>query len=186
MHRRVIVGSVVMALCVTVAVSSIAFADMDEGEYGMFERTSTVPPVMSKQYETECGSCHFAYQAGWLPARSWKKLMGTLDQHFGENAELDQTTRDKITAYLTSEAADVRQNRKSQKILRSVSPDEVPVRISTLRYITHKHDEIPKRFIEGNAKVGSRANCAACHTGAASGNFNEHGVTIPGHGRWDD
>ena len=175
-----------MILCVTVAVSGIAFADWDEGEYGMFERTSTVPAVSSKLYETECGSCHFAYQAGWLPARSWKKIMGTLDQHFGENAELDQVTRDNITAYLVAEAADNRPNRKSRKILRSIAEDETPVRISTLRYINRKHDEIPARFIEGNAKVGSRANCVACHTGAASGNFNEHGVTIPGHGYWED
>jgi len=186
MNNRLMIGSVVMATCVMLAVSNIALADWDGDERGMFERTPTVPVVASKQYESECGSCHFAYQAGWLPARSWKKMMGTLDQHFGENAELDQATRDNITAYLVAEAADNRPNRKSRKILRSIAEDESPLRISTLRYINHKHDEIPTRLIEGNAKVHSRANCAACHTEASSGNFNEHGVTIPGYGRWDD
>jgi len=181
-----ITGAVVMTTCVMLAVSNIALADWGDDEYGLFERTPTIPAVTSKLYGSECGSCHFAYQAGWLPARSWKKMMGTLDQHFGENAELDQATRDNITAYLVAEAADSRPNRKSRKILRSISEDETPVRISTLRYISHKHDEIPTRLMEGNAKVRSRANCAACHTGASSGDFNEHGVTIPGYGRWED
>jgi hypothetical protein len=113
-------------------------------------------------------------------------MMGKLDQHFDENAELDQESRDAITQYLVAEAADVKPNRKSRKILRSIKDTDAPQRISTLRYIVNKHDEIPARLITGNAKVGSAANCAACHTEASAGYFNEHGVKIPGHGPWED
>ncbi|MDT8376102.1 MAG: diheme cytochrome c [Mariprofundaceae bacterium] len=186
MNIRILAGTVVMAAAVTLSVSGIAFADRDDDDRGIFKRTATVPAVTSKLYAAECGSCHFAYQPGWLPARSWKKMMGTLDQHFGENAELGQQSGDAITRYLVAESADVRPNRKSRKILRSIGPDETPLRISTLRYMLNKHDEIPKRFIEGNPKVGSRANCAACHSEASNGYFNEHGVNIPGHGPWED
>jgi len=175
-----------MVTSLTLAVSGIALADRDDGEYEMFARTGTVPAVSSKLYAAECGSCHFAYQPGWLPARSWKRIMGTLDNHFGENAELDQKSGEAITSYLVAEAADVKPNRKSRKILRSIGGDEAPLRISTLSYITRKHDEIPARYMEGNPKVGSRANCAACHTEASKGYFNEHGVNIPGHGFWED
>ena len=186
MNRRVMIGAVVMVASVTLAVSNIAFADRDEEGRGFFKRTGTVPAVSSKLYAAECGSCHFAYQPGWLPARSWKKIMGTLDQHFGENAELDQKSGESITNYLVAEAADVKPNRKSRKILRSIAESEAPMRISTLHYIEHKHDELSRRHIEGNPKVGSRANCAACHTEAEKGYFNEHGVNIPGYGYWED
>ena len=186
MNNKILIGAVVMVTSVTLVVSGIAFADRDEEEHGLFTRTGGVSVVSSKLYATECGSCHFAYQAGWLPARSWEKIMGTLDQHFGENAELDQNSAEAITRYLVAEAADIKPNRKSHKILRSIAEGESPVRISTLSYIMNKHDEIPKRYIEGNPKVASRANCTACHTEASKGYFNEHGVNVPGYGFWED
>jgi len=195
MKKRILAGAVIMASSVMLSVSGIAFADKDKDEgsygyskdgYGLFERTTTIPIVKNKLYATECGSCHFAYQPGWLPARSWQKMMGGLDNHFGENAELDQKTSDQITRYLVAESADMKSNRKSRKILRSIRENEAPLSISSLRYMLKKHDEIPQRLIKGNAKVGSRANCIACHKGATKGYFNEHGVNIPGYGPWED
>ncbi len=210
MNKRILTGVFIMMASVMLAVSGIAFADKDKdkdkdggskygsskdggykdrdskGGYRLFKRTSTVPAVVNKLYAEECGACHFAYQPGWLPVRSWQKMMGELDQHFDENAELDQQSRDAITQYLIAEAADVKANRKSRKILRSIRDNDAPLRISTLRYILRKHDEIPKRYIQGNTKVGSAANCAACHTKASEGYFNEHGVNIPGYGPWED
>jgi hypothetical protein len=206
MNQRILIGAVIMAVSVMLSVSGIAFADKGswdrssddgssddrgsrggkDGGYKLFKRTSTVPAVTNKLYAEECGSCHFAYQPGWLPVRSWQKMMGELDQHFDENAELDQESRDAITQYLLTEAADVKSNRKSRKILRSIKDADAPQRISALRYIVSKHDEIPARLVAGNAKVGSAANCAACHTEASTGYFNEHGVKIPGHGPWED
>lgn len=206
MNQKILVGAIIMAVSVMLSVSGIAFADKGsrdrssddgssddrgnrggkDGGYKLFKRTSTVPVVNNKLYAEECGSCHFAYQPGWLPARSWQKMMGELDRHFAENAELDQESRDAITNYLVAEAADMKPNRKSRKILRSIMDNDAPQRISTLRYIVSKHDEIPARLIAGNNKVGSAANCAACHTEASTGHFNEHGVKIPGHGPWED
>jgi len=187
MNKGILATTAAMTVAVVLAVSGSAFAYWDDDdERGAFKRSGAVPAVTSELYESECGSCHFAYQPGWLPARSWQKIMGTLEQHFGENAELDQASKDSISRYLVAEAADNRPNRKSRKILRSIGADEVPLRISTLRYMINKHDEIPARLIEANAKVGSRANCAACHTQASMGYFNEHGITIPGYGRWED
>jgi len=195
MNKRILAGAVIMATSVMLSVSGIAFADKDKendnGEYSkdgysIFERTATIPAVTSKLYAAECGACHFAYQPGWLPAHSWQKIMGALDQHFGENAELGQESGDAITRYLVAASADNKPNRMSSRVLRSFRANETPLRISGLRYILKKHDEIPERFIKGNARVGSRANCAACHTEAAAGYFNEDGVNIPGHGSWED
>ena len=48
----------------------------------------TVPPA----YVQECGSCHAAYPPGMLPARSWQRVMGGLDRHYGSDASLDAPT----------------------------------------------------------------------------------------------
>ncbi|MEZ4693642.1 MAG: hypothetical protein R2837_06565 [Aliarcobacter sp.] len=37
----------------------------------------------------EC-SYHFAYPAGLLPSNAWNKMMNNLDNHFGDNASVDE------------------------------------------------------------------------------------------------
>ncbi len=51
-------------------------------------------------YKTECGDCHMAYPPSMLPAASWQDMMGALEDHFGDNAELDAATADQIAAFL--------------------------------------------------------------------------------------
>ena len=127
-----------------------------------------------------------AYSPGLVPARSWKKIMTGLENHFGDNAELDVETFKSISEFLITNSADNSEYRRSRKIMRSLSDNEVPIRISETPYIKNKHDEIPDRLIKGNKKVKSLANCNSCHTKAEQGLYSEHGVNIPGFGRWDD
>ncbi|MCK4865847.1 MAG: cytochrome C, partial [Gammaproteobacteria bacterium] len=75
---------------------------------------------------------------------------------------------------------------RSRKIMRSLNDKDVPLRISKTPYIISKHDEIPDKLIKNNKKVNSLGNCSACHNKAEQGLFSEHGVNIPGYGRWDD
>ncbi|RME83879.1 MAG: hypothetical protein D6771_05205 [Zetaproteobacteria bacterium] len=58
-------------------------------------RFKGVKPLKDRTYQEACGECHFAYFPGLLPARSWKRLMEpkNLENHFGENAELDEEDR---------------------------------------------------------------------------------------------
>ncbi len=149
-------------------------------------RGTDVAPVTDPRYAQECGSCHFAYQPGLLPARSWRKLMGNLSDHFGDNAELAKEDAAAITDYLVKNAADRSNYRRSAKIANSLSDRGVPLRISQLPYIAGKHDEIPARFVAGNPKVRSLSNCAACHTRAPQGSYSEHEIDIPGVGSWED
>lgn len=73
-----------------------------------FQRTNGVKPVADKQYLEECGACHFAYQPGLLPARSWGALLNdqALRNHFGVNAELDGDTLKDIRSYAISNSAE--------------------------------------------------------------------------------
>lgn len=132
-------------------------------------------------YVKECGSCHMAYPPKLLPSESWQKLMRGLDDHFGENAELDDVTSREIENYLTQASA----SNSYKKMFRNLG-NQRPLRITELPYFIHEHDEIPSRLIQGNDKVSSLSQCNACHQKADRGQFDEDNVYIPGFGRWDD
>lgn len=157
----------------------------DEDEY--WERTQDVAAVTNPLYSEECGSCHMTYPAGLLPARSWEKMLAGLQDHFGENAELDSATATQLTHYLVENSADAEpQYRRSGQITRGLSTDSVPLRITELAYFRHEHDEIPTRMVSANPKVNSFSNCNACHQKAELGSFSEREIIIPGYGKWDD
>ncbi|PIV29707.1 MAG: diacylglycerol kinase, partial [Zetaproteobacteria bacterium CG02_land_8_20_14_3_00_50_9] len=171
MKQQNIWGMVLLSGCLTFSLATLGWSDEDERWGGkskqdknVWERTSDVPLVTNKNYQTECSACHFAYQPGFLPERSWKKIMGSLDDHFGENAELSDAMTQEIENFLVGRAADVIPNRFSRSILRSISAGETPLRISKTAYFERKHDEIPNRLVAGNPKVRSFSNCLNCHT----------------------
>jgi len=195
-------GMLLLAGCLTMSMGTLAWSDSDDWNkyggknsdegYGKSEaegywgRTTGVAVVTNKQYQSECSACHFAYQPGFLPERSWVKIMGSLDDHFGDNAKLDEATRTSIENYLRGHAADRMPNRFSRSFLRSVRDDATPMRISETAYFERKHDELSPRMVKDNPKVRSFANCATCHGGADKGVFDEDSVRIPGFGRWED
>ncbi|MDQ6996844.1 MAG: diheme cytochrome c [Mariprofundus sp.] len=190
-HKR-IWGILLFTGCLGLSMASLAWTNED-GEHedreegGRFmHATANVPIVANKAYQTECSACHFAYQPGFLPERSWLEIMTTLDDHFGENAELDAATQESITRYLQLNAADQSPNRFSRSVLRSIQHVDTPLRITKTPFFEHKHREIPVRMVANNTKVRSFSNCLACHSMAGKGVFDEDSVRIPGFGRWED
>lgn len=145
-----------------------------------------VAPVSDEFYAKECGSCHFAYQPGLLPERSWVKLMEGLENHFGTDATLEAEDSKKILDYLVVNSADKFRNyKRSRKICDSISRSEVPIAVTDTRYFIRKHREIANRLIT-QKDVGSLANCMACHKTADKGSYSERDINIPNYGRWDD
>ncbi|HEY0634362.1 MAG TPA: diheme cytochrome c [Gammaproteobacteria bacterium] len=140
----------------------------------------------AERYAGECGTCHIAYPAKFLPARSWQRLMDNLANHFGDNAELGEADRQQITGYLLAGAGDKSSEKRATKFTGSIPADTTPLRITELPYFKREHREIPRRYIRDNAQVGSLSNCAACHTRAEQGSFREREIAIPGMGRWED
>jgi Dihaem cytochrome c len=158
----------------------------EENEHRHNRRGADVAPVANPLYAKECGSCHFAYQPGLLPARSWRRLMGNLADHFGESAELVAEDASVIAAYLVANAADRSDYHRSRRIMGSLADHDAPVRISLVPYIADHHEELPARAVKDNPKVKSLSHCAACHTRADKGSYREDEVAIPGYGRWED
>jgi len=157
-------------------------ARADDGGY----RKADVRPVDNAEYQNECGACHFAYQPGLLPSRSWKKLMADLEDHFGEDASLDREVTNRLTDYIVRNAAEHSDYRRSRSIANSLGENEAPLRITELRYFRADHREIPVRMFKGNERVRSLSNCNACHRTAVDGNYSERDIEIPGYGFWDD
>jgi hypothetical protein len=151
-------------------------------------RQKEVNPVENAQYKEECGSCHFAYQPGLLPGKSWAKLMDekALADHFGENAELDKDTLAEITKYVMENSAEKSFYKRARKIAIATEGVEAPLRITEVRYIKRKHHDIPEKMIKGNKDVKSLSYCDACHTQADKGIFDEDTVRIPNFPDWED
>jgi hypothetical protein len=183
MKRWIIMGTGLVVVLTLGWEMKLSMADEDE----YWERTQDVAAVTNPVYKEECGSCHMAYPPGLLPGRSWEKMMATLEDHFGENAELESGIAAELTRFLVENSADASSNyRRSRKIMRDLPDESAPLRITELGYFRHEHQEIPARLITANPKVNSLSNCNACHQKAELGSFSEREIYIPGYGKWDD
>ncbi|MGD8910967.1 MAG: hypothetical protein PVI92_16655 [Chromatiales bacterium] len=166
-------------------------ASDDDVERGFFSRW-LMPQRMAYEsgdaqlYEEECGSCHFPFQAGFLPAASWRELMQGLQDHFGENAELSDEDTQRISQFLFAHSADRVKGEIPHKVIYSLRYTPNPKRITDTAFFRHEHREIPPAMLGQQEREISFSNCDSCHTRALQGSYNEHEIRIPGVGRWDD
>ncbi len=172
------------------SITGVALSSSDKSDstlFSWFKKTKAgIDPVESKLYIKECGSCHFPYQPGLLPATSWETITNNLDDHFGENAELSESDLNTLRNFLLNNAAGRNNYGLPNKIMASQGNRPLPLRITEMRYFVHEHSEIPQRLVQDNPKVKSFSNCDSCHQNAKSGLYDEHDVNISGYGRWDD
>ena len=132
------------------------------------DRTAPVP--LLPKFQQVCAACHTAYPPGLLPAASWQRLMGGLGKHFGVDASLDEASTREISAWLSRHAG-------TYKRVTDAPPQD---RITRSSWFLSKHNEreVPPAVWK-RVSVGSPANCAACHTQADKGSFNERDIKIP-------
>lgn len=175
-------------LSLTVGYSVTLFADDDEHHEKKHSDNAakTGMVVTDATYLKECGACHFAYQPDLLPSQSWINMMGSLDKHFGENAELSEETRKTVLAYLSSHAADHSTSWYAVKFMKSLKSGAIPTKISEVPYFVKEHREVPNKLIAENPEVKSISFCDTCHTDAETGGYREGKINIPNHGAWKD
>lgn len=128
----------------------------------------TAGGALLPRYQQECSACHVAYPPGLLPAASWRRILDSLPHHYGSDASLDAATVNELATWIDANAATYRR-------VREAPPED---RITRSAWFIRQHDEIPNA-VWARPAVKSAANCAACHTRADSGDFNEHTVRIP-------
>ncbi|MDX8382136.1 MAG: cytochrome C [Ghiorsea sp.] len=175
--KKVLLFSMVMMF------SGQAFA---EDFFANLFRFKGVDAVKNDLYNESCGECHFAYQAGLLPKRSWEKLMlpASLEDHFGENAELEEEDRIAIRDFLRDHAAETSFYKRSTKINRSIPDDVTELRITEVPYIKRKHKPMTDKYVKNNPKVKSLINCNKCHREIKKGIFDDDTILIPNYGYW--
>ena len=137
----------VLALAVTLGAQAAQYARRD-----VFRNTNAT-------YEKECGSCHFPYQAGWLPERSWRSLMSSLSQHFGENAELKVSQRQEVLSYLVANSADKANSLRSHEMMEVIKPGESPTSITKVLYVGGIHGGFLDPNFKGKPQVKTLADC---------------------------
>ncbi|MDX9901932.1 MAG: diheme cytochrome c [Aliarcobacter sp.] len=151
-----------------------------------FNTKTDVAPVNNQLYIKECGSCHFPYQAGLLPANAWNKMMTNLENHFNSDASLNEANLQTLTKYLNDNSAEKNmQYKRSNRIVSSLAKNQIPDSISTTPYMIKKHEDIRKNLITQN-EVKGLFNCIACHKTADKGIYRERDINIPNFGRWKD
>ncbi|MBC8210462.1 MAG: hypothetical protein H8E21_05290 [Gammaproteobacteria bacterium] len=177
-------GSLLLAAILVFSVSAIARAVAAGGLQhttifaSLGQADQSVPAGL---YVNECGSCHMAYPAQLLAPAGWALIMRGLQDHFGENAELDSASQDDILQYL------LQMSGQQQGLYRKLGnpPQDPAIRVSEWPAFKQTHAEIPARLVTNNDKVKSFSQCNACHQDAEKGWFDEDHVRIPGATGWD-
>ena len=142
-----------MTVLIIVAALSAPLSALADEEY--------IPPVTDPLLNKECGECHMTFHPALLPRASWRKMMATLANHFGEDASLNAKTREKIEGFLSANTND-----------RRVDPNNPPLRFTTANWFLDEHREDDVEWMMRRRKVKSWADCVACHRNATRGYYD--------------
>ncbi len=140
-----------------------------------------MPARIPTAYAQECASCHLAYPPGLLPSASWRRIMGSLDRHYGTDASLDAATVKELTGWLQASAG-------TGKRVAEAPPQD---RITRSAWFERKHRGI-EPAVWTLPSVKTPAHCAACHGSAEQGRFSDHdlrrpaGLTLRQQRAWND
>ena len=169
------------AIAIAAMIAGVAYGIDDNFDPAKYDKGGFAP-ITNAQYTAECGSCHFAYLPGMLPARSWQKLMAGSDKHFGESLSLRPEVSKALEEYLIANAADHTDFRGSKLMLYRLEDEVAPTRITALPLMRQRHVVVTKLMGPPFPKVTvkSLTNCEACHERAATGSFAYKEIVVPG------
>ena len=130
-------------------------------------------------FQAECASCHVAFPPQLLGADDWRRVMRSLDKHYGDNASLDEKTRQILEDFHIRNAGG-----RKVGAGRTAQAGELP-RLTQTDWFKREHREVSAADWK-HEKVKTPANCGACHTKAAQGSYREREIVMPNGRRWED
>jgi hypothetical protein len=128
-------------------------------------------------FKKECISCHTLYPPYLLPKESWVKMMNNLENHFGDDASLDEGDKNSILDYLVQNAADSSTKEAAFKISNSIKEKNI-IAITKTPYWEKRHSSIDEAVFKNKA-IASKSNCKACHKNIEQGLLNDKDIKIP-------
>ena len=152
--------------------------------YATYEKSILTKPKFSKidyneknpLFANECGSCHMIYPPQTLPKKSWQKMMANLDNHFGDDASLEDEDNQKILSYLLKNSSENSKKEYSVYLLKSMKKDDT-ISITEIPYWKYKHKNIKKEVFK-NPKIKSKSNCKACHSDIEQGLIEDKNIKM--------
>ena len=94
--------------------------------------------------------------------------MTNLDKHYGTDASLDAATVQQLSSWLKVNAGTYKR----------VAQEPPQDRITRSAWFERKHRKVDPAVWK-HASVKSAANCAACHTTADKGDYNDDNIRFP-------
>lgn len=130
-------------------------------------------------FQAECGSCHVAFPPQLLMADDWRRVLRSLDKHYGDNAGLDEKTRQILEDFHVRHAGGRKVGAGG-----TAQAGELP-RLTRTDWFRREHRKVSAADWQ-HAKVKTPANCAGCHTQAAQGSYRGREIVMPDGRRWKD
>jgi len=124
----------------------------------------------------ECASCHTLYPPFLLPKESWVKIMNSLDNHFGDDASLDEKSKNLIERFLVANSSEHSTKEAAFYIMKDFKKGEIA--ITNTKYWKQKHSNIDKEIFKSK-RVKSKANCKACHSKIEQGLIEDNQIKVP-------
>jgi cytochrome b len=129
-----------------------------------------------REFYDECIACHTLYPPFLLPVRSWEVMMGELENHFGDDASLDEAVRGSILGYLKAHAAETSPKEAAYLALVSLNEtDKTVIAYTDTPYWKKRHNGIDPGVFKTEA-VKSKANCKACHRDMEKGMIEDTNI----------
>ena len=121
---------------------------------------------LNKNFAKECGSCHIIYPPFLLPQKPWEIMMSNLENHFGDDASIDDETNRNILEFLVKNAAQNTDNKIAFNILQNTQDNEIS--ITKYKYWIDSHKNINEKVFK-YVDIKSKSNCGACHKNIENG-----------------
>ena len=100
--------------------------------------------------------------------------MSDLENHFGDDASIDDKTNKEILAFLVKNSAETSTMEASWNFLNSINNKDI-IAISKTDFWKERHKEIPKNLFKNN-QIKSKANCKACHSDIEKGLVEDENI----------
>lgn len=97
-----------------------------------------------------------------------------LENHFGDDASLDEEDYNNILAFLLRNSAENSTMEASKKILDSIENKDI-IAVSHTSFWKDRHNEISKKVFQ-HEKIKSKANCKACHLDIEKGLIEDENI----------
>ena len=124
----------------------------------------------------ECISCHTLFPPFLLDEKSWVYIMDNLENHFRDDASLEQEDINAIKKYLVNYSAKNSTKESAYHMYKSLENKEI-IAITKSSYWKKRHKSINKKVLQEN-NITKQSDCKSCHKNIENGLLNDKDIKI--------